>query len=85
MLNIYFGQMPEAIYDTSTFFKHTYKDRWITDPLSVEMIHDIDKSEADMIGKHSLKISDNRVKYSFELARNITIIQEKIFTCFRTA
>ena len=48
MLNIYFGDMPEAIYDTSTFFKHSYKDKWITDPLSVEMIRDVDKS--DVIG-----------------------------------
>ena len=37
--------MPEAIYDTSTYFRHAYKDRWITDPLSVEMIKDIDRSE----------------------------------------
>ncbi|MBR6398459.1 MAG: DUF4869 domain-containing protein [Lachnospiraceae bacterium] len=45
MLNIYYGDMPEAIYDTSTYFKHAYKDRWITDPLSIEMIKDVDRSE----------------------------------------
>ena len=45
MLNIYYGDMPEAIYDTSTYFKHAYKDRWITDPLSIEMIRDVDRSE----------------------------------------
>ena len=28
-----------------------------------------------MKGKHTVKISDNRVKYNFELARNITIVQ----------
>ena len=45
MLNIWFGDMPDVIYDTSTYFKHTYRDQWITDPLSVEMIRDVDKSE----------------------------------------
>ncbi len=45
MLNIYFGDMPEAIYNTSVYFKNTYKDAWITKELSKEMIKDIDKSE----------------------------------------
>ena len=45
MLNIYFGDMPEAIYDTSTYFRHAYKNKWITDPMSVEMIRDVDRSE----------------------------------------
>ena len=44
MLNIYFGEMPEAIYDTSTYFKHAYKDSWITDPMTVEIIKDVDNS-----------------------------------------
>ncbi|MBP5291447.1 MAG: DUF4869 domain-containing protein [Lachnospiraceae bacterium] len=45
MLNVFFGNMPEAIYDTATYFKHAYKDKWITDPMSVEMIRDVDRSE----------------------------------------
>lgn len=45
MLNIFFGEMSEAIYDTSTYFKHAYKDKWITDNFTVEIIKDIDKSE----------------------------------------
>ena len=44
MLNIWFGNMPDVIYDTSTYFKHTYRDQWITDPLSKEMIRDVDQS-----------------------------------------
>lgn len=44
MLNVYFGDMPEAIYDTATYFKNTYLDSWITNPDSVQMIRDIDKS-----------------------------------------
>jgi len=45
MLNIYFGEMAEAIYDTSTYFRHAYKDKWITDPMTVEIIQDVDRSE----------------------------------------
>ena len=45
MLNIYFGDLPEAIYNTSVYFKNTYKDSWITKELSVAMIKDIDRSD----------------------------------------
>ena len=41
MLNAYFGPMPEAIYNTAVYFKNTYRDSWITDPMSVEMIKDV--------------------------------------------
>ena len=44
MLNIQFGNMQDVIYDTATYFKNTYKDSWITSPLSVEMIQDVDHS-----------------------------------------
>lgn len=45
MLNIYYGNMPDAIYNTAVFFKNTYQDTWITNELSRKMILDIDKSE----------------------------------------
>ncbi len=44
MLNIYFGDMPEAIYNTAVFFQNTYKDSWIASPLAAEMIADVDRS-----------------------------------------
>lgn len=44
MLNIYYGEMPEAIYNPSVYFKNTYEDAWITDELSKKMIQDVDKS-----------------------------------------
>ena len=53
MLNIYFGDMPEAIYDTATYFRYAYRDKWITDPLSVEMIKDVDRSE--VIGENLIQ------------------------------
>ena len=45
MLHVIFGDCPEAIYNTAVFFKNTYKPQWITSPLSVEMIKDVDKSD----------------------------------------
>ncbi len=44
MLSIFFGDMPEAVYDPVVFFKNTYTDEWITDGLSREMIRDVDGS-----------------------------------------
>ena len=45
MLNIYFGNMPDAIYNTNVYFNNTYKDRWIVNPLSKEMIKAVDNSD----------------------------------------
>ena len=44
MLHIFFGDMKDAIYNTSVFFKNDYEDEWITAPLTKEMIHDVDHS-----------------------------------------
>ena len=48
MLNIIFGDADNTIYHPPTFFDNVYMDEWITDPFSVQMIKDIDKS--DVIG-----------------------------------
>lgn len=45
MLSIFFGDMPEAIYDPVIYFKNTYTDEWIMDGLSRKMIKDVDRSE----------------------------------------
>ncbi len=45
MLKVYFGDMQEAIYNTSVYFKNDYEDEWITDPFVKEMIKDVDSSE----------------------------------------
>lgn len=44
MLYIYYGKMPEAIFNTSVYFKNVYEDKWIMDSFAKEMILDIDKS-----------------------------------------
>jgi hypothetical protein len=48
MVSIYYGDMPEAIYNPALYFKNTYTDDWIIDDLSKAMIKDVDKS--DVIG-----------------------------------
>lgn len=45
MLNIFFGEMPEAIYNTNVYFNNTYKDQWITSELGIRMIKDVDNSD----------------------------------------
>ena len=38
MLNIYFGDMPEAVYNTSVYFNYTYEDEWLTSDFAKEVI-----------------------------------------------
>ena len=45
MLKVFFGNMPEAIYNTAVYFKNDYEDEWIVDPRVKEMILDVDHSE----------------------------------------
>ena len=45
MLNIFFGNMPEAVYNTAVYFKNDYEDEWVTNPFVKQMIHDVDRSE----------------------------------------
>lgn len=34
MLNIFYGKMPGAIFNTAVYFKNVYEYHWITDPFS---------------------------------------------------
>lgn len=52
MLKIYFGDMPEAIYNTSVYFNNTYEDEWLTDEFAKEVIGKIDRSE--VAGPHAV-------------------------------
>lgn len=45
MLKVYLGDMADAIYHPPTYFDNQYEDEWIIDPLTVEMVKDVDKSE----------------------------------------
>ena len=53
MLNIYLGNMKEAVYHPPTYFDNMYEDEWITNSLSVEMILDVDKSA--VVGPHLIE------------------------------
>lgn len=53
MLKIIFGDVEKAVYHPPTYFDNQYEDEWITNPLTVEMIKDIDKS--DVIGTHLIQ------------------------------
>lgn len=44
MLNIYYGNMKESIYNTAAYFKYDYEESWIVDPFVKEMIQDVDQS-----------------------------------------
>ena len=44
MLNIFYGDMKEAVYNTAAYFKYDYEDDWIVDPFVKKMIEDVDKS-----------------------------------------
>lgn len=53
MLSVYLGQMDQAVYHPPTYFDNQYEDEWITNPLSIEMIKDIDHS--DVISAHLIE------------------------------
>ena len=44
MLRIVFGKIDNVIYNTSSYFKNTYRPDWILNDTAREMIMDIDKS-----------------------------------------
>ena len=43
MLHVYFGDMPNAIYNTAVYFKNVYDDDWIVDEFNKKMILDVVK------------------------------------------
>lgn len=53
MLNIYFGDMPEAIYNTEVYFKNTFQEAWLKDDFAKRVIHGVDKSE--VLGGHLIQ------------------------------
>ena len=44
MLKIYYGDMADAIYNTSVYFDNIYLDNWLEDDFSKRIIKDIDKA-----------------------------------------
>ena len=54
MLKIYYGELESEkyIFNPDIFFNNTYEEEWITNPLSKEMIKDIDGS--DVLGPKTI-------------------------------
>ena len=44
MLKVYFGDMEDAVYNTSVYFKYNYQPEWLEDPDVRQMILDVDSS-----------------------------------------
>ena len=53
MLSVFYGDMPDSIYNTSVYFKNTFRSEWLEDPLVIEMIRDVDSSE--VLGNGAIK------------------------------
>ena len=53
MLNIYFGDMPSAIYNTEIFFKNTYEDSWLLDDFAKRVVKKVDGS--DVVDAQAIK------------------------------
>ena len=48
MLNIYFGDLPNAIYNSKAHFNQFYTDEWILNPVSKMLIAGINGAKVSM-------------------------------------
>lgn len=53
MLNIFFGNMEKAIYNTEVYFKNVYQDDWFEDEFTKEIVKKVDQSE--VLGPSAIK------------------------------
>lgn len=53
MLHVIFGEVQNAVYHPPTYFDNQYEDEWITDPLTVAMVKDVDHS--DVVSPHLIQ------------------------------
>lgn len=44
MLNIFYGDMDNSIYNTSVYFKNVFRSEWLDDDFIKKMIQDVDSS-----------------------------------------
>lgn len=52
MLNVFFGEMPGAIFSTAMYFDNTYLDDWLEDEFVQKMIAGVDK--AKVLGRNAV-------------------------------
>ena len=53
MLNIYFGKMEDAVYNTSLYFDNVYLDAWLEDDFAIRILKAIDK--ATVLNGHTVE------------------------------
>ena len=88
MLNIYYGNMPNAVFNTAVYFKNAYEDAWIIDPVAKEMIYDVDKSivlgsaviDSPVMGKIAPTALSGGVK-TLILIKNVSSVVFNASTC----
>lgn len=76
MLNIYLGNMEDAIYHPPVYFDNRYEDEWITSELTKAMVKDVDAStvinanliDSPVLGPISVKQLSGGVKTLILLA-----------------
>ncbi|MCR5609590.1 MAG: DUF4869 domain-containing protein [Lachnospiraceae bacterium] len=83
MLKIYYGDMDNIIYNTSVFFKNTFRGEWFNDEKVVEMIKDVDSSE--VLGNGAISspvlgiISPERLSGGVKTLILIDKVNDKVF------
>lgn len=83
MLSVYFGDMENVIYNTSVFFKNTFRAEWLEDDFIKEMIRDVDNSE--VLGNGAVKspvlgvIAPNTLSGGVKTLILIDKVPDKIF------
>ena len=70
MLNIYFGDMPEAVYNTATYFKYDYEDDWIIAPFVKEMVWVVDMSVVLDSGVIDSPVGEISAAHTFRWRKN---------------
>ena len=75
MLNIFYGDMKEAVYNTASYFKYDYEEDWIVDPMVKEMIQDVDNGRLIHILNHFL---DPMVKEMIQDVDKSTVIDSGV-------
>lgn len=83
MLHVFYGDMPEAIFNTAVFFKNSYDDEWIVDEFSKQMIADVDSStvlgtgviDSPVLGK----IAPERLSGGVKTLMLVKFMPERVF------
>ena len=83
MLKIFYGDLENVIYNTSVYFKNTFRSEWIQDEFVKSMIRDVDNSE--VLGNGAIDspvlgvISPERLSGGVKTLILIDKVDDKIF------